>query len=63
MIFNSFSDFQYSPQNSIRTIDGVVDNIKAYTLVGTTMMTGLPEQLILERKIDELQMDRITGHL
>ena len=63
IIFNSFSDFQYSLQKYIHTVTKRVDTIEAYILVGTTMMTSFPEQLILERKIKELEMYCIADRL
>ena len=55
-----FSDFQSSLQKFIQTVTERVENIEAYTLVGTTTMTIIPDQLVLERKIEELGMDHIA---
>ena len=63
MIFNSFSGFQSSLHNYIHTVTKRVDSIEASTLVGTTTMTSLPEHLILDRKIEELETDRIADCL
>ena len=63
MIFNIFSAFQSSLQNSIQTVTRRVDRIEASTLVGTTTMKIPPDQMILETKIEELDMDRIADRL
>ena len=63
MIFNSFSTFQSSLQNYIQTFTKRVDNIEASNLGGTETVTGIPEKLILERNIEELEMDHITDCL
>ena len=60
MIFNSFYDFQSSLKKSIKTVTEPVDSVEASNLVGKTMVTSIPENLILERKIEELEMDHIA---
>ena len=63
MIFNSFSASRYSLYTSIQTDTKSVDMIEASTLVLTTAMTSSPKQMILQRKIEEFDMDRIADHL
>ena len=63
MIFNGFSGFQYSLQKYIQTVAERLDRIKDSILVGMTKMTSLTEQIILDRKIEELDMDRIADRL
>ena len=63
MIFNNFSTFQSYIQKYIQTFINRIDNIEASKFGGMTMVTVIPEQLILERKIEELDMDRIYDHL
>ena len=62
MIFNSFY-FQSSLHKSIQTVTKNLDRIDYSTLVGMTTMTSPPDPLILERKIEELYMYRISFHL
>ena len=63
MIFNSFATFQSSLQKSTQTFTERVDIIEASNLGGTVMETGLPDQMILERKVGELKMYPITDRL
>ena len=63
MIFNSFANFQSYLQKSIQTFSKRVDIIEASNLGGTATATGLPEQLILDKKVEELDMYHITDHL
>ena len=63
VIFNSFYDFQSSLKKSIKTVTEPVDSVEASNLVGKTMVTSIPENLILERKIEELEMDHIADFL
>ena len=63
MILNSFSTFQSSPQKLIWTVTDRVDLTEDSKLGGTEMSTGLPEKLILESKVEELDMDHINDRL
>ena len=63
MILNSFSTFQSSPHKLIWTVTDRVELTEDSKLGGTEMSTGLPEKLILESKVEELDMDRITDRL
>ena len=63
MIFNSFSDFTSSLLKSIHTVIEGVYRIEASTLVGTTTVISIPENMTLERNIEELDMDRISDRL
>ena len=63
MILKSFSVFRYSLQKSIQTVTGNVEKVEDSTLVGTATVTSLPEKMILENKIEELDMDRIADCL
>ena len=63
MIFNSFYTFQFSLQKSIQTVTERVDSIEASTLFGVTTMKSFPEQMILDMKIEELEMDCIADCL
>ena len=63
MIFKNISTFQSYIQKYIQTFINRIDNIEASKFGGMTMVTVIPEQLILERKIEELDMDRIYDHL
>ena len=47
MIFNSFDNFQSSPQKSIHTGNDCVDMIEASNLGGMVMAADIPGQLIL----------------
>ena len=60
MIFKSFATFPSYLHKSIQTVTKRVDKIQAKNLGGTATVTGLPEKLILERKVEELDMDRIN---
>ena len=60
MIFKSFATFPSYLHKSIQTVTKRVDKIEAKNLGGTATVTGLPEKLILERKVEELDMDRIN---
>ena len=63
MIFNSFSAFQFFLQMSIQTVTERIDSIEDSTLVVNETVTSLPEKMILENKIEELDMDRIADCL
>ena len=63
MIFNSFSAFQFFLQMSIQTVTERIDSIEDSTLVVNATVTSLPEKMILENKIEELDMDRIADCL
>ena len=63
IIFNSFSAFQYSLQESIQTVTKSVYRIEAYNLVGTTTVTIIPEKMILESKIEDLNINCIADCL
>ena len=51
VVFNSFSIFQSCLQKSIYNVTESIHMIEASNLGGTEMVTVLPEQLILERKV------------
>ena len=57
MLLKGFSVFQSSLQKYSQTVNERVDSIDASTLVGTTTVTSIPDQIILERNIEELEMD------
>ena len=63
MIFKSFDTFQSYLQKFIHTVTERVGTIEASILGGTETVTGLPENLILERKVEWLDTDHITDHL
>ena len=63
MIFNSFDTYQSPLQKSIQTATERIDNIEASKLGGIETVTVIPEQLILERKVEELEMDCINDRL
>ena len=54
MIFKSFATLQSSLHKSIQIVTKRVDKIEASKLGGTETVTGLPDQLIFERKLKEL---------
>ena len=56
MILNSSATLQSSPQKSIYTFTKCVDIIEASILGGTSTLTGLPEKIIVESKIEELEI-------
>ena len=58
-----FSGFQFSLHKSIQTVTENVESIETSTLVVTTTMKNLHEKVILERKIEELEMDCIADLL
>ena len=51
VIFNSFATFQFSLQKSIQAFTECFLMIEASNLGGTETSMGLPDQLILERKV------------
>ena len=63
MILNIFATFKSSLQKSIQTVTDRVDKIEAYNLGGMAMVTGIPVKLILERKIEGLEMYFIADRL
>ena len=52
MIFNSFANFQYSLHKYILTVTKRIELTEASNLGGTETLAGLPEQLILDRKVE-----------
>ena len=58
-----FPGFHSSLQKYIQTVTKHVDRIEASALFGTAIVTSIPEQLILERNIEEFDMDRIANQL
>ena len=63
MIFKSFDTFQSSLKKFMHNVTKKVDNIEDYNLGGTATVTGIPDHLILERKIEDLDMYCIDVHL
>ena len=63
IIFKSFDTFQSSLQKSMKTVTKRIDNIEDYNLGGTATVTGIPDHLILDRRIEDLDMYHIDDHL
>ena len=51
MIINSFAIFKSSLQDSIQNFTKHDDKIEASNLGGTSRVTGIPAQMILERNV------------